>query len=192
VRFLGGAGGAPDGALAEHIASASAAGWSALEGVKIDAIACPAWEGGHQDHDAAHLIAQSWARRLGVGVWEYSLYHAHRAGLAPFRVMTLIEEEGEERATTSITWQDRIEGLATLISYPSQWRSMVGLYAPIATIYGLRQEMALRRAPAARVRNRPHAGALLYERRRKYSYAQFERATAAFREAHVLAPAEGA
>ena len=43
----------------------------------VDEVWTLAWEGGHQDHDAAHLVAIAFANRRGAPVFEVPLYHGH-------------------------------------------------------------------------------------------------------------------
>src|SRR5664279_1152029 len=67
IYFVGSNRGFPDGALLDHLEDALAA---------VSEILCPltdirglymhAWEGGHQDHDAVHLIGVTYAAKAGL------------------------------------------------------------------------------------------------------------------------------
>jgi LmbE family N-acetylglucosaminyl deacetylase len=66
IIFLGTESRIPDGHLVNHLEQCF---WSLVEKTKNHAFAeiyTPAWEGGHQDHDAAFLIGLALARRLGL------------------------------------------------------------------------------------------------------------------------------
>lgn len=55
----------------ERVAEAIAHGLPIKPG---SSLLIPAWEGGHQDHDAAHLIGRRLADRTGARAWQFPLY----------------------------------------------------------------------------------------------------------------------
>src|SRR5215210_5707676 len=62
-----------DGALPEHLEEALRFVEATIG--DVDEVVTLAWEGGHQDHDAAHLVAAVFARRRGVPCLEMPLYN---------------------------------------------------------------------------------------------------------------------
>jgi LmbE family N-acetylglucosaminyl deacetylase len=86
--------------LRNHLPDAAALIEATMRRHRIDRIWAPAYEGGHQDHDAVNLLAAGLARR--VLVTEFAEYHnaagrtASQAFIAPNgteRVLTLTPEE---------------------------------------------------------------------------------------------------
>lgn len=63
----------PSRHLRDHLDRASAALDRAIDDCAIDALWVPAFEGGHQDHDAANAVAARVAGRLPV--WEFAAYN---------------------------------------------------------------------------------------------------------------------
>jgi len=83
----------PTRALRHHLGSTLAALISVIERDDIACVWAPAYEGGHQDHDAANYLANLLVAT--VPVWEFSEYHfAHRRVICN----QFIESQGTERA----------------------------------------------------------------------------------------------
>jgi LmbE family N-acetylglucosaminyl deacetylase len=133
-----------------------------------------AWEGGHQDHDAAHLVAAVFARKRGIPCIELPLYNGLRARGPFFRVNHPVGEGWTERRLT------RCEYFANILLarfYASQRRTWLGL-APLFLLGAPREftrQADLRRAAAP-----PHPLPLLYERRFHYPYDRFAARAAEF------------
>ncbi|HEV8660734.1 MAG TPA: PIG-L family deacetylase, partial [Thermoanaerobaculia bacterium] len=66
-----------DGTLVDHLDLALQQFESRMKGIEVSSIYCLAREGGHQDHDASHLIAAAFAQRRGMidRCCEMPLYH---------------------------------------------------------------------------------------------------------------------
>lgn len=155
-------------------------------GPEVTAIYTPAWEGGHPDHDAAALLAVALARNLGVEgkVRQFPMYSAYRCTWRPYTVFDPIREAAPV-VTDRIPGNRRIEHLKLCLMYPSQTKTMIGLFPFILAHYlvkGVQQYQSLDSAIVAR---RPHTGALLYERRRRLSCHEFEEDVRAFRSLHL-------
>jgi len=147
----------------------------------------PAWEGGHQDHDAAHLIGLASSAASQAEVLQYSLYHG--AGLVGplFKVLAPLPQNGALiRCPTSVGF--RLKCLAACLRYRSQWKSFMGLLPFYALRLARRDAFVLQPVNAARVREQPHAGAPLYERRGGPTWAAFSRTTAHVRERIAVGP----
>jgi LmbE family N-acetylglucosaminyl deacetylase len=92
----------PSRRLKEHLGPARARVQAALRELAIDLLWVPAYEGGHQDHDAASFLAST--LRDAVEVWEFSEYNyaggrvRAQAFPRPSGAERAIELDGEERA----------------------------------------------------------------------------------------------
>lgn len=189
VHFLGERHGFRDGALHLRLDEAMAALQALVAAIgAVEALHVPAWEGGHQDHDATHLLGLALARRCGIGMLrQFPLYHG--AGLPGpwFRVLSPLPANGPVQAHRA-SWRERILAVALCLRYVSQWRSWLGLlpfFALRMLAGGVFPEQAVR---AARVLEDPHPGRPLYERRGYLTLAEFRAAAAPFLAAHDLVP----
>ena len=172
VHFAGVDEGVPDGELVEHLDRALAL-LEARVPEPVDEVWCLAWEGGHQDHDASHLVAVAFAARRGlVGhTFEVPLYRRHP--LLTFQ--TLAPLSGGKR------WNGRRLGireamrlLALCRFYPSQRKTWLGLLpTAIARLLFAPYEWS-RAVDLARLGERPHAGVMLYEKRFGVPWPRFE------------------
>jgi LmbE family N-acetylglucosaminyl deacetylase len=176
VQFAGDQLGIGDASLPRHLDAAGAwlARWIAASGA-VERIYVTAWEGGHHDHDALHLLALRTAAGLGLEarVRQYSLYHGHRRPGPCFRVLAPLAANGPVEQGT-IPWRARWRYLGLCLSYPSQRTTWIGLFPFVLLHYLWHGRQELQRATLARLEQRPHPGALYYERRRFYRWEQFE------------------
>jgi LmbE family N-acetylglucosaminyl deacetylase len=164
VIFLG----LPEKALVEHLDEA----YGAIENIEADEILTLAWEGGHQDHDAAHLVALALAIARGVPCREFPLYRGYFRVLSPLRAggrWLLSPREVAMRAM--LCWR-----------YPSQRRSWLWL----GWWLWLRWSEVVGDASAERVLDPPHKGRLLYERRFRFPRERFFAAARPFIEQRIL------
>lgn len=161
-----------DGVLVEHLGRA-------LELVEkyaagADELVTLAWEGGHQDHDAANLVAAVYAQKRGIRCLEMPLYNGHNAFGPFFRVAHPV---GDGWTSRKITWREKFANLLLVRFYPSQRRTWLGLMPQmlLARARELTRESDLSRAAAP-----PHSRPLLYERRFHYPYDRFAAHAAEF------------
>jgi LmbE family N-acetylglucosaminyl deacetylase len=130
----------------------------------IDRIYALDWEGGHHDHDAAHLIALAFARERSVSdVFAYSMYNGYKRRPGWFRVTSFVPASGDV-LRRRLTLREAFLPVRALASYPSQRRTWLALGPGLAIRALLRREERLRRVDCRRVSSRPHEGALLYEK----------------------------
>ncbi|HKD44462.1 MAG TPA: PIG-L family deacetylase [Candidatus Angelobacter sp.] len=73
-------GGIIDQELFKNLASAVLALEKVVDRLGPDCILCPAYEGGHPDHDAACFMAAMAGRHASIPVWESPMYHAKEDG----------------------------------------------------------------------------------------------------------------
>lgn len=142
----------------------------------------PAWEGGHHDHDASHLCGIALARARGAAMWQYSLYHGEGLSGPWFKVLSPLSANGACEVLPT-RFGARLGHAARCLRYRSQWKSFVGLLP--FYLWRMRRADAFWRQPVdvARTAQRPHAGAMLYERRGGPQWADFAAATRAYRAA---------
>lgn len=161
-----------DGTLPDHLDAALAFLESTVR--DADELVTLAWEGGHQDHDATHLVTTLFAQRHGIPCIEMPLYNGHHTPGNFFRVMHPI---GDGWTSRRIPLREKLANVLLTRHYHSQRRTWLGL-APMLLLAPAR-ELA-RPTTLARLTTRPHAGALLYERKFGYPYAKFAERVAEF------------
>jgi LmbE family N-acetylglucosaminyl deacetylase len=150
----------------------------------LDRLYFPAWEGGHQDHDAAHLLGVALASVAGVEARQFPLYQG--AGLPGplFRVMAPLRANGTSDVRT-LSVGERIAQLRRCLAYPSQWKSWIGLWPLLAWHLLVDGRFHLQPVSRERVRERPHAGALLFERRGFLTASEFAASAEPFIAKHL-------
>jgi LmbE family N-acetylglucosaminyl deacetylase len=182
LRFLGAELNVPDGECFRHLARLLASLTPILNGFRNarTRLLVPAWEGGHHDHDAVHAlgVAASAAvvRPETVEVHQFPLYTAALAGRA-FRVMWPRPENGPVHGY-GFGLREGLRMLAMVRHYRSQWRSFAGLLPETAWRYLCVRQVTLQDAGTERLRARPHAGTLFYERRYRVAYETIAAAAA--------------
>jgi LmbE family N-acetylglucosaminyl deacetylase len=154
-----------DGSLPEQLERALAFLEASIGAV--DEVVTLAWEGGHQDHDAAHLVALVFARLRGVRCLEMPLYTGFETHGPLFRVNS---PPGDGWLRRRLSRREYIANALLGRFYTSQrstWLGLTPLYL-IGPPVELTREGELRRVAAP-----PHARPLLYERRFHYPYDRF-------------------
>ena len=139
------------------------------------------WEGGHPDHDAAHLIGASWARPGATELLEFPLYNA--CGLAPGRFisMRLTPRPGRVRSRT-VSEAEARTWLSLSAAYPSQRQVFASLMPGIEHALFTRRSCEYRElVPLPDYSQRPHAGPLFYEQRFDLSFETFREKLAVLR-----------
>lgn len=182
AHFLGSEEKIPDGALVQHLDRALAL----LDGrvlEMVDEVYCLAYEGGHQDHDASHLVAAAFAWRRGViaRTYELPLYHGYRLpgpffnALAPLKI-------GRPWTGRKIGLREAFAVALLCRFYRSQRGTWLGLMPEALLRMALGRREWMRPVDIARLGARPHEGRLFYERRFHVTWESFERASRSFIE----------
>ena len=161
----------PDGNLPEHVQEALA--FLESQFGQIDEVYTLAWEGGHQDHDAAHLVALAFAQRRGIPCLEMPLYNGYRTPHSYFRVMRPL---GDGWTSRRVSLADGLRVVALLPLYRSQRKTWLGLLPETFLKLVIARREFVREAEPRRVTSRPHDGLLFYERRFGYPYERFVKA----------------
>lgn len=160
----------PDGRLHQYVEKALNV---LIEKVpSANRVFAPCWEGGHQDHDAALLVACAYAMHIGRAqrVWSFPLYHGKGLRGSLFRLQEPLPENGPALHVPVGRWR-ALRALASFRFYRSQWRTFSAFF-PFALMNVLmRPYQCLQKVSRERLASRPHAGRLLYERRFKVPYS---------------------
>jgi LmbE family N-acetylglucosaminyl deacetylase len=148
--------------------------------VRIEAIFIPAWEGGHPDHDAVHLIGLDAANSIGVSgkCWEYSLYNSYGTRHF-FRVMKHLDRPGIVKR--DLSFRESIVSAFQCWRYPSQLRTWLALFPESLFRWLVLRCERTARVDASWIDRRPHEGTLLYERLFNTSHEEFMELTAPIR-----------
>ena len=146
----------------------------------------PAWEGGHRDHDAVHLIGAAYALGAGVldAVRQFPLYRAS-PNIIGFALLKPLAENGPIQ-TSLIPWAKRFRYLRLTFLYGSQWIFWVGLFPALLHSYCSKGAQETQRLSVARLFERPHAGTLLYERYGRINHETFRTTVAPFIQAKIV------
>lgn len=139
----------PTRTLKAHLAEAEALISAALRETGAEVLWAPAWEGGHQDHDAANFLASRFAERLPV--WEFAEYNFAGGRVRSHRFAS---ETGGETVLT-LTTAERRAKRAVLAGYASERGNLrhVGVAAE-----------AFRPLPRHDYAAPPHPGRMFYQR----------------------------
>ena len=167
-----------DGALPARCLDglAMAAGWIEGNDWIPSRVYSPSYEGGHADHDAAHLIAAAVAQRSGaVGdAWHFAFYNAYRRRKPFFNVLRQLPASAPSRRAPLSTAQ-RFSLALLCRRYPSQRKTWLGLLPGAFVERALFARESVVRFDLARLNARPHDGELLYERLFGKTYEEFAR-----------------
>jgi LmbE family N-acetylglucosaminyl deacetylase len=186
ILFLGSRHGIPDGSLVEHLDAAYLRLAAAVQGVPVAEVVTLAWEGGHHDHDAAHLVAVALAAHLRVRCREYPLYRGAWPG---FRVLSPLRAGG---VVTRLGVREALRAWSLVWRYRSQRRTWLALAGEAFwRLVVLRREV-LHDTDAERLRHPPHARPLYYERRFRYPWERFAACAAPFVVARLGSGGDGA
>lgn len=176
VLELGMQGGIFDGELAAKAGTAHVALVTHYAAARFARIYLMAWEGGHPDHDAAHMLALAYADRSqpGARLFEFPLYNSHGAPPGLCQVMTLIPRPGCRLLARALTAQEPEDCARLIAAYPSQQQVFRSLAPAIEWALFTRrsfQYCELGSRPDHSLR--PHPGPLFYEQKFPLSFADF-------------------
>jgi LmbE family N-acetylglucosaminyl deacetylase len=178
---LGAETGWQDGELHRHAKAAYAALRAAVTG-PVERIVCPAWEGGHPDHDVCAAMAAKLAAELGgVPVDQISLYQGKGLPWILYRASTPIPENGPVRSVR-LSPKDWARWLGAAATFPSQLKAWAGLLPAMIATFALQGAFRYQALDLARPGVRPHSGPLLYEKMFRTPYAVVREAVDALTE----------
>lgn len=173
VTFLENGGRIRDGELVQNLGAAikTFTGWMADAGFPLR-IYVPDWEGGHPDHDAAHIVVLTYAvEHPGADVWSFTIYHAYRCPRPWFKSLSPLPWRRQRSIKHAFRKGIRLAMLCW--RYPSQRRTWAGLFPGAFCQRAIRRREYLGFCQPARLAQRPHPGELLYERMFGITYERF-------------------
>jgi hypothetical protein len=133
-------------------------------------IVCPAYEGGHQDHDAISLLGRALAKRWRAVFLEFFLYHGYGTKGRFYLVASPLPGKLLKKYRYTLT--DWLQLLKVPIVYKSQKMSMLGLW-PIIILKAIFTPLVLREIlPDSFIVDR-HVEVPLYERWRRVTQEEF-------------------
>lgn len=185
VVFLGADLGVGDGTLMTNLPRVYAALQQSLIGTPVRRIYTLAWEGGHADHDAAHLLALAFGKQHGIAdIAQFPIYNGFRAGRF-FRVMQSLP--GWTVANEiRFRFSDGLKFAQLPLYYPSQRRTWLGLISGVVREYLVKRRNITFTVSFLNIQAKPHRGALLYERLFHVPYETFRKNTASFIDEYLL------
>lgn len=139
-----------------------------------------AWEGGHVDHDVAHLIGVA-LLRLGRAkeLLEFSGYRSLCLPGPLFRCLSLLPA-ASERLLTKLSFGEALRWLWTATKYPSQRKTFLGLGPMCLYPVLILRKLECQLVPPRDYLTRPHSGALLYESLFRVPFDEFLAGTTPF------------
>ncbi len=158
-----------DGHLHRHAGPAYEALKAAIPG-PVERIVCPAWEGGHPDHDVCAALAVKLAAERGGGpVEQVALYQGKDMPWILYRAATPLPENGPATAIRlgAAEWA---HWLAQARHFPSQLGVLAVLVPAMVASCVPRGDFRYQRLDPKRIGERPHEGPLHYERLFKAPY----------------------
>jgi N-acetylglucosamine malate deacetylase 1 len=175
-----------DGSVYRGLEVAYSALRAAVEAIgPIERFTCTAWEGGHMDHDMCAMMTTLLAKaRGGVPIDQISLYNGKGLVGPLFHGGAPLPENGpvtRVRLTTT-EWNHWMNDVRF---FPSQTKTWLGLWPAMFWSYATRGGFGYQQLAPARIDERPHAGALFYERMFKRPYAEVRAAADAFLQARA-------
>jgi hypothetical protein len=175
IHFIGGEYGIPDGQLIGHLDLA----YQKLNELfnsypKASSLYYLAWEGGHQDHDAVHILGTMLGQKYNIlkNCFQFSLYHGKNLPSIFFKVLSPILENGPVHLY-KLTFSERLKYISYCFYYKSQKKTWVGLFPFLLFHYIIRGTQELQSVSFERALECPHLGKLLYEKRGFYTYEKF-------------------
>ena len=166
VRFVEGI---ADGRLVEHLEEAFEAA-----DTPAHVVYALAYEGGHHDHDAAHLVAAAIAAKHDAPCIEMPLYRA--ASFGPF--FRVLSPAGSGWRRRRVALRDAWRAFRLVFFHRSQWRTWFALMPEGVWHLPFEQTREAQRTPPKR---------RYYERRFRFPYDRFTRLASPFVERHRLA-----
>ncbi len=186
IYFLGSAHNIRDGSLIEEIENAATLSLNSVNKIGISKLFCLAWEGGHHDHDASHLVALSIGKKLDIldNIFQYPLYNGSGVPWRFFRVMEPLKENGRS-ITRKLTFEEVLKNLLICFKYKSQRKTWIGLFPEALIKFMVFRREVLQSAQVLRTKEKPHKGKLLYERMFDVKFEYFMEKTEDFRNRYI-------
>lgn len=135
-------------------------------------ILAPAWEGGHQDHDALNRVILNILHGFNkTSIFhQFYLYNSYKTIAPFFRVMypVCMNEKTKEFC---FTFKSSIRAVYNAFNYKSQYKTFFGILIPSIVQFTIFRKIYLQIPNPQFNLDPPHSGILLYERRRRFEYS---------------------
>ena len=186
VFFLGSRHGLPDGDLADHVERAYGLFEDTMAPHTIERVYCMAYEGGHPDHDVAHMLSLAFARRRGLlgRTWQMPIYNGYRMPWKLFRVHAPLPLR-VRRCDRRLPFLFAMRHAFVWTGYPSQWRTWLGIFPDFFLQRAVFRRESIQSVDLRAVTERPHSGPLLYEKLMGVDYERFRLAVDPFVAEHL-------
>jgi LmbE family N-acetylglucosaminyl deacetylase len=186
IIFLGTEFRIPDGDLVSHLQTCFARLLERLGDHVFNEIYAPAWEGGHQDHDAAFVLGLALARRLRLenNFWQFYLYNGFNTRGRFFRVVYPLPSN-LQRIERKVGFSEGLAALKSIFVFKSQRKTWLGLFPQfLIQLLFIRREVFHRGSPQ-QLAAPAHEGGLLYERWKRMAYSDFKKKAREFEIDHL-------
>lgn len=187
VLFIGYELGVKDGSVFHHLEALRTAFLGQMINIQVNRLVTMAWEGGHIDHDATHLLGVVLAMNWGISanLFEFPAYQGFGLPGPFYRVAKLIPR-GTETRHRRLGFFEAFFYLSLSCYYRSQRKTFLGLLPDTIYRWMIRREQQCRRVGSWNYLVRPHEGKLFYERRFKVEFQEFTDGVRGFIVAHQL------
>jgi LmbE family N-acetylglucosaminyl deacetylase len=141
----------------------------------VENIYYPAWEGGHEDHDACHILAIGIqkATKKKINFFQFPLYNGFSPNLFRFKLFNPIPSSRFWRKT-NISLYNRFKLLYVIFFYKSQFKTWVGLYPFFVLNILFFSKQYTKKISNFGSISKPHSTDILfYERRKRFLYVDF-------------------
>lgn len=188
IHFIGVERGIADGELFCHLEACFEKVALAVSRIgRVESVVSHAWEGGHPDHDAAHLIARAIAAMHGCldRSRAFPAYRSADVATLPFAVYAPRKSNGP-RSDYRLGIRDGMETLLALRHYGSQWKTFLGLGPAIAFQLLFIRHIPLQRLGDSNAPTRPAPGRLLSETRFGAEFDECGKRAVTFMKTHGI------
>jgi hypothetical protein len=172
-----------DTSLQIHITSVYFSILKALPGLVISEIYCPAFEGGHPDHDASAMLAFALGRKFKCPAYQFYLYQGNAYIRGFFNVMKPVPGDGVQIKNVSLG--DGLRWAFLFRHYKSQRKTWVGLSLFVLFHFLIKRRIIIRKISSDLFSIRPNNGILYYEYRGWTTFQNFQSDTQSFRDQYI-------
>jgi hypothetical protein len=155
--------------------------WIVKEGKQFDQTLTHAWEGGHHDHDCAHLISMALSKSLQIE--HVNCFFLYNSAFLPRPFFRVAQPFGHlvGKEVISISKLDALRFLFRARYYKTQMKTFLGLFPGLFLSWFIRGRcIYLKNSFTESYLDAPHTGVLLYERMFGVSFDEFRSSTKLF------------
>ncbi len=166
-----------DGEVIQHIRSIETCLLENLGAIRPEFIVAPAWEGGHQDHDACYILSNRLALVYKCKSVHYCTYTGYGTQGKFFNVLKPIANEVSYSPLTlaKVSLIQICMLLFRIRFFRSQLKTWIGLLPLLLLRLLLIRKIPMLTGDIRVSQKPPHAGLLLYERYARMTYEQFNK-----------------